>query len=66
MVTETHMNNAVTFNVVDAKLKKLVWTGTVGADIYDPSVIEQDIHPAIIKLMERFPLKPLDKAIAFK
>lgn len=64
VVDETHMDNAVTLNVVDAKLKKLVWTGTIEADIYDPSVIEQDIHPAITKLMERFPIKLIDKAYA--
>jgi Domain of unknown function (DUF4136) len=63
---ETHMDNAVTLNVVDAKLKKLVWTGTIEADIYDPSVIEQDIHPAITELMERFPLKLAGKAFAFE
>jgi Domain of unknown function (DUF4136) len=65
-VDETHMDNAVTLNVVDAKLKKLVWTGTIEADIYDPSVIEQDIHPAITKLMERFPIKLTNKAYAFE
>lgn len=64
-VTETHMDNSVTLNVVDAKLKKLVWTGTAKADIYDPSVIEHDIHPAIIKLMERFPIKSNERAFAF-
>jgi hypothetical protein len=65
-IDETHMDNAVTLNVVDAKLRKLVWTGTIEADIYDPSVIEQDIHPAITKLMERFPLKLTNKAYAFE
>jgi hypothetical protein len=58
--TDTHMDNTVTLNMVDAKERKLLWTGTVQADIYDPSVIQQDIHPAIIKLMKRFPVKPIE------
>lgn len=61
--TDTHMNNSVTLNIVDAKEKKLLWTGTVEADIYDPSVIERDIHPAIENLMNRFPVKPIDKRV---
>lgn len=64
-VPETHIDNSITFNVVDAKMKRLAWTGTIGADIYDPSVIQHDIHPAIIKLMERFPIKITDKAVAY-
>jgi Domain of unknown function (DUF4136) len=64
--TDTHMNNSVVLNVVDAKEKKLLWVGSVEADIYDPSVIERDIHPAIEKLMARFPVKPLDKTVAMK
>ena len=61
--TDTHINNSVTLNIVDAKEKKLLWTGSVEADIYDPSVIERDIHPAVEKLMNRFPVKPLDKSV---
>jgi hypothetical protein len=64
--TDTHMNNSVTLNVVDAKEKKLLWIGSVEADIYDPSVIERDIHPAVEKLMMRFPVKPLDKSVVMK
>ncbi len=64
--TDTHMNNSVTLNIIDAKEKKLLWTGSVEADIYAPSVIERDIHPAIEKLMNRFPVKPLDKRVALR
>jgi Domain of unknown function (DUF4136) len=55
--TDTHINNSVTLNIVDAKERQLLWSGTVEADIYDPSVIQKDIHPAIIKLMKLFPVK---------
>lgn len=55
---DSHINNSVTLNVIDANGHKLLWTGSVQADIYDPSVIQKDIHPAIIKLMKEFPVKP--------
>ncbi len=55
---DSHINNSVTLNVVDANGHKLLWTGSVQADIYDPSVIEKDIHPAVVKLMKQFPVKP--------
>jgi hypothetical protein len=65
--TDKHIDNTVTLNVVATKEQKLLWSGTVQADIYDPSVIQKDIHPAIIKLMKQFPVKPINndnKAVA--
>ena len=56
VIVDSHINNSVTLNIIDAKQKKLLWTGSVEADIYDPSVIQEDIHPAVIKLMKRFPV----------
>jgi Domain of unknown function (DUF4136) len=64
VVMDRHINNTVTLNIVDAKARKLLWTGSVEADIYDPAVIQKDIHPAIIKLMKRFPVKPIENAVA--
>ena len=59
VIIDSHINNSVTLNIVDAKERKLLWTGTVEADIYDPKVIQEDIHPAVIKLMKRFPVQPI-------
>jgi hypothetical protein len=68
VVTDAHINNAVTLNIIDAKERKLLWSGSVEADIYDPSVIQKDIHPAIIKLMKLFPVTPIKpiEAIALR
>lgn len=55
---DSHINNSVTLNVIDANGHKLLWTGSVQADIYDPAVIQKDIHPAVVKLMKQFPVKP--------
>jgi Domain of unknown function (DUF4136) len=55
---DSHINNSVTLSVIDADGHKLLWVGSVQADIYDPSIIQKDIHPAIIKLMKEFPVKP--------
>jgi Domain of unknown function (DUF4136) len=63
---ETHIDNSVTLNIVDAQAKQLIWTGTVEADIYDPSVIKRDIHPAIEKLMKKFPVKPIVQGVAMQ
>lgn len=59
IIIDKHINNSVTLNIVDVKGGKLLWTGTVEADIYDPKVIQEDIHPAVIKLMKLFPVKPI-------
>jgi Domain of unknown function (DUF4136) len=68
VVTDTHINNSVTLNIIDAKERQLLWSGSVEADIYDPSVIQKDIHPAIIKLMKLFPVTPIkpNAAIALR
>jgi hypothetical protein len=63
---DTHMDNAITLNIVDATAKKLIWTGTVEADIYDPSMIEKDIHPAIAQLMKKFPVKVIERGVAMR
>ncbi len=41
----------------DRKLKKLVWTGSAEGDIYDPRYIQFDVHPAIDRIMKKFPVK---------
>ena len=64
VVIDTHINNSVTLNIVDAQARKLLWSGSVQADIYDPKVIQQDIHPAVIKLMKEFPVKPIVNTVA--
>lgn len=56
-----YVNGAITLNFIDRKSSKLIWTGTAEGDIYDPSVIERDLHPAIHNIIEQYPVKPLVK-----
>ena len=56
-----YVNGALTLNVIDRKTKKLVWTGTAEGDIYDPSMISLDLHPAVHSIIQQYPVKPLTK-----
>lgn len=42
-----YVNGSITLNFIDKKNSKLVWTGTAEGDIYDPSMVSPDLHPAV-------------------
>ena len=54
-----YVNGSITLNFIDRKSNKLVWTGTAEGDIYDANVIEKDLHPAVHRILDRYPVKPL-------
>ncbi len=56
-VTKTYVKGTITINMYDRKLKKLIWTGSAEGDIYDPKYIQYDVHPAIDRIMKKFPIK---------
>lgn len=56
-----YVNGSITLNLIDTKSRKLIWTGTAEGDIYDPAVIERDIHPAAHSILDDYPVKPLVK-----
>lgn len=58
---EEYVEGAITLNFIDAKTKQLVWTGTAKGDIYDPSYISRDLHPAVHTIIDQYPIKPLLK-----
>lgn len=58
---ESYVKGTIIINMFDRKLKRLVWTGSAEGDIYDPSYIQYNVHPAIHNIMKSFPIKPLDK-----
>lgn len=58
--TINYVEGSITFNVIDRKDSKLVWSGTAKGDIYDPAYINRNIHPAVEAIMEKFPLAPID------
>lgn len=59
--TKTYVRGTITINVFDRRLKKLVWTGSAEGDIYDPAYVRFNVHPAIDRIMKKFPIKPLHK-----
>jgi len=56
-VTKTYVKGTITLNMYDRQLRKLVWTGSAEGNIYDPKYIQYDVHPAIDRLMKKFPVK---------
>ena len=54
-----YVNGAITLNLIDRKQNKLIWSGTAEGDIYDPSVISKDLHPAVHSILGQYPVKPL-------
>jgi len=42
--------------VFDGKKGGIIWQGVAQGDLYDPKIMYQDLHPAIHKLMKKFPI----------
>lgn len=55
-----YVEGSITLKVIDRKLNKAVWSCTARGDIYDPAFINRSIHPAVISIMKRFPVKPVE------
>lgn len=56
---QEYVEGAISLNFIDTKTKQLVWTGTAKGDIYDPSNIGNDVHPAVHSIIDNYPIKPL-------
>lgn len=54
---DTYVKGTITINMFDRRQKKLVWTGSAEGNIYDPVYIQESIHPAVKRIMQRFPVK---------
>jgi hypothetical protein len=59
--TVDYVNGAITLNLIDRLARRTVWTGTASGDIYDPAVINRDLHPAVHRILSNYPVKPLVK-----
>lgn len=64
--TKTYVKGTITINMFDRKLKKPVWTGSAEGDIYDPKYIQYDVHPAVDRIMKKFPIKSVNKQMKNK
>ncbi|MBY0479693.1 MAG: DUF4136 domain-containing protein [Chitinophagaceae bacterium] len=58
---QEYVNGSITLNLIDRKENKLVWSGTAEGDIYDASQISSDLHPAVHRILDEYPVKPLLK-----
>ena len=56
--TVEYTRGAITVNVIDRKQNKFIYTATVEADLYDPSTLQRELHPAVHTLFENYPVKP--------
>lgn len=54
---QEYVEGTIILNIYERERKKLVWTGVAEGNIYDPSYIQYDIHPAVHRIIEQFPIK---------
>lgn len=59
--TVEYTRGSITLNVMDRKQNKFIYTATVEADLYDPSTLQNDLHPAVHTLLENYPVKAPSK-----
>lgn len=59
--TVEYTRGAITLNVMDIKQNKFIYTATVEADLYDPSTLQRELHPAVHTLLENYPVKTPSK-----
>jgi|TARA_R110000737_G_scaffold104095_1_gene137256 hypothetical protein len=60
---QDYTRSTITVGMIDSKRNELVWTATAQADIYDDYTqnAKDDIHPAVHKMLESFPIKRIPK-----
>ena len=57
--TINYTESTITLNVIDRKSNRLVWTSVVGADLYDPSEMQNNVHSAVHRLLDSYPVRPI-------
>lgn len=55
--TVEYTRGAIALSVIDRKQNKFIYTATVEADLYDPSTLQRNLHPAVHILVENYPVK---------
>ena len=61
-VTQTEFNQStITINVFDRVSNKMIWTGSARGDVYANQYIQNDIHPAVDKILKEYPVKVIKK-----
>jgi hypothetical protein len=60
---QEYLEGSITLEIFDRVKNKLIWTATAMGEIYDPSYINKDIHPAVCAIMKKYPVKPIKKQL---
>ena len=56
--TINYTESTITLNVIDRQSNKIVFTSVVGADLYDPSEMRNNVHTAVHSLLDSYPVMP--------
>jgi uncharacterized protein DUF4136 len=56
-----YAHGGVKLSIIEPKSNEIIWQGIAQGDLYDPEIMYQDLHPAIHKLMKKFPIKLIRK-----
>ncbi|MBK9637637.1 MAG: DUF4136 domain-containing protein [Bacteroidetes bacterium] len=54
-----YVDGSITLNVFDRRLNKLVWSGTARGDVLEHDFINENIHPAVEAIMQKYPIKAI-------
>ncbi len=54
-----YTESTITLNIIDRKLNQIVWTTTVEGDLYDPSEMQNNLHPAVLRILDSYPIKSI-------
>lgn len=57
METVEYAHGGAKLTAIDSRTNQKVWEGVAQGDLYDPNIMYDDLHPAIHKIMKRFPIK---------
>tara|TARA_R110002096_G_scaffold276461_1_gene470524 strand:- start:414 stop:1028 length:615 start_codon:yes stop_codon:yes gene_type:complete len=52
-----YAHGGVKLTIIDRKLNVVIWQGIAQGDLYDQKIMYEDLHPAIHKMMKKFPIK---------
>lgn len=52
---QTYYHSGVEVLLIDTETKEVIWNGFTSDDIYDPKLIDKELHPSIHKMMRRLP-----------
>lgn len=52
-----YTKSSLTLTVLDRKQNKFIYTATVEANLFEPSAMKRELHPAVHSLLNNYPIK---------